>query len=198
MQQDEFENEIQAKGLTAPRVTPADLESAIASTWYINAGTGVVPDDYQPPVPVNHPLNLLTICVLILNNGHRIVGVNEGPVSPANFDAEIGRKIARQKAVSQLWQLLGFSLKERLHNEATAKQQPAPGAATTGYSAMQPHQQRVADERAELIDKLTKLGNFFSMPIFAGLPADEQERLRSQHTAMQTYAEILGARILAF
>lgn len=50
-----IEQEIQAKGLTAPRITPADLEANIASTWYINAGEGVTPDDFMPPVPANHP-----------------------------------------------------------------------------------------------------------------------------------------------
>lgn len=109
-----IEQEIQAKGLTAPRVTPADIEAAIESEWYINAGAGAIADSFQPPVPVDHPLHLITVCVLILRNGYRIVGVNEGPVSGANFDADLGRKYAREKAIDQIWPLLGFALKERL------------------------------------------------------------------------------------
>lgn len=119
----QIENEIQAKGLTAPRITPADIEAAIASEWYINAGAGVVPDNFQPPVPVNHPLRLITICVLILRNGYRIVGVNEGPVSGANFDAELGKRLAREKATDQIWPLMGYALKEQL---ATKPQGDAP------------------------------------------------------------------------
>ena len=37
--------------------------------------------------------------------------------SPENFDAELGRKIARQNAVSKMWPLMGYALKEKLHNE---------------------------------------------------------------------------------
>ena len=32
-----IEQEIQAKGLTAPRITPADIEANIASTFYFTA-----------------------------------------------------------------------------------------------------------------------------------------------------------------
>jgi hypothetical protein len=36
-----IEDEIQAKGLTAPRVTPADIEANIASEHYFTAEDGV-------------------------------------------------------------------------------------------------------------------------------------------------------------
>jgi hypothetical protein len=64
---------------------------------------------------------------------------------------------------------------------------------------MQPHQQRVVDEKTELDEKLTKLGEFIeSSPIFAGLPDDERERLVRQKSCMAEYSEILGERIAAF
>ncbi len=107
------EEEIQAKGLTAPRVTPADIEANIASTWYINAGDGVNPDSYMPPVPANHPLRLLTFCVLVLKNGFTVTG-ESACASPENFDAELGRKIARANAVQKIWPLMGYALRERL------------------------------------------------------------------------------------
>lgn len=109
-----IEQEIQAKGLTAPRVTPADLEANIASEWYINAGDGVKPDGFQPPVPANHPLRLLTFCVLVLQNGFTVTG-ESACASPENFDAELGRKIARQNAVAKVWPLMGYALKQQLH-----------------------------------------------------------------------------------
>ena len=110
---DKIEQEIQAKGPTAPRITPSDLEANIASEWYINAGTGVVPDNFQPPVPANHPLRLLTFCVLILRNGFTVTG-ESACASPENFDAELGRKIARQNAINKVWPLMGYALKESL------------------------------------------------------------------------------------
>jgi len=96
------------------RITQADLEAQIESEWYINAADGVVPDDFQPPVPAVHPLRQITICVLVLKNGFKLVGVNEGSVDPTNFDPEIGRKYAREKAVEQMWPLLGYELKTKL------------------------------------------------------------------------------------
>lgn len=113
---DAIESEIQAKGKTAPRITSADIQAAIASVWYINGSTGVVADDYQPPVPIGHPLELLTFCVLVLRNGFTVTG-ESACASPENFDAEIGRKIARQNAEQKIWMLEGYLLKESLYNE---------------------------------------------------------------------------------
>lgn len=109
---DPIEQEIQAKGLTAPRITPADVEAEIASEWYLNAGDAV-PDGFQPPVPTVHPLRLLTFCVLVLRNGFTVTG-ESACASPENFDAAIGRKIARQNAVQKIWPLLGFRLRDAL------------------------------------------------------------------------------------
>ena len=97
----------------APRVTPADIEAAIASEWYINAAEGVPEDEFHPPVPSGHPLELLTFCVLVLKNGFTVTG-ESACVSPENFNSEIGRRIAREKAVSKVWPLLGYALKEKL------------------------------------------------------------------------------------
>lgn len=108
-----IEQEIQDKGLTAPRVTPDDVEANIVSEWYINAGDGVVPDSFQPPVPDEHPLRQLTICVLVLKNGFTVTG-ESACASPENFDAEVGRKIARQNAVEKIWPLMGYELRSRL------------------------------------------------------------------------------------
>ena len=59
------------------------------------------------------PLGLLTFCVLVLRNGFTVTG-ESACASPENFDAEIGRKIARQNAVSKMWALMGYELKSRL------------------------------------------------------------------------------------
>jgi len=63
---------------------------------------------------------------------------------------------------------------------------------------MQPHQQRVVDEKAELDEKLTKLDAFGRTPLFASLPPDEQGRLNRQHSLMEQYSAVLGERIAAF
>lgn len=110
-----IEQEIQAKGLTAPRVTPADIEAEIASEHYFTAfeGTAFGMDHYplQNELPVS--LGLLTFCVLVLRNGFTVTG-EAACASPENFDAEVGRKIARQNAVAKVWPLLGFRLRDKL------------------------------------------------------------------------------------
>ena len=112
-----IEQEIQAKGKTAPRVTPADIEAEIVSEHYFTAADGARMSPHG-----NHPihnlsagsLGLITICVLITRNGTKLVGVNEGPVSVQNFDADMGRRMAREKAVNQLWPMLGYELRTKL------------------------------------------------------------------------------------
>ena len=37
--------------------------------------------------------------------------------STENFDAEVGRKIARQNAVSRIWPLMGYELRSQLANK---------------------------------------------------------------------------------
>lgn len=64
---------------------------------------------------------------------------------------------------------------------------------------LQPHQQRVVDEKTELDKKATALSHFIgNSPIFETLDAAEQERLKQQNDVMWQYSGILGARIAAF
>ena len=63
---------------------------------------------------------------------------------------------------------------------------------------MQEHQKRVVTEKEELDNKLTKLISFFETPIFSGLDAAEQERLKRQSAIMTDYSVVLGERIAAF
>lgn len=64
---------------------------------------------------------------------------------------------------------------------------------------LQPHQQRVVDEKTELDAKLTKLNQFIAeSPIFKGLDDAEKSRLLVQKAHMEGYSAILGERIHAF
>jgi hypothetical protein len=114
-----IEQEIQTKGLTAPRVTPADINANIASEFYFTATEGVLGASHMGTVPAGRAksLDLLTFCVIVLRNGYTVTG-ESACASPENFDAELGRKIARQNAVDKIWPLMGYALKQRLHEEA--------------------------------------------------------------------------------
>lgn len=124
---DGIDQEIQAKGKTAPRITPADIEANIIDEVYFTAEHG-----YQAAMKEQYPdlaalgnkfphggLRLLTFCVLTLRNGFTVTG-ESACASPENFDAEIGRKIARANAVQKIWPLMGYELKQRL-DEQVAK-----------------------------------------------------------------------------
>ncbi len=117
-----IEQEIQAKGLTAPRITPEDIEANIFSEHYFTAADGMLGayknngDVYVGTMPNGlneQALPLLTFCVLVLRNGFTVTG-ESACASPENFDAEIGRKIARQNAVNKIWPLMGYELKSKL------------------------------------------------------------------------------------
>lgn len=109
-----IEQEIQAKGLTAPRVTPADIAANIASEAYFTADQGVSGASYViHDANQRGPLSLLTFCVIVLKNGFTVTG-ESACASPENFDAEIGRKIAFENAKQKIWPLMGYALKEKL------------------------------------------------------------------------------------
>ncbi len=96
MNDDTIEQEIVAKNLTAPRLTPYGIEMAISGEEYsVFSGR-------------------LTVCVLTLRNGFLVTG-ESSCVSVENFDADLGRKIARDNAKNKVWELEGYALKERIY-----------------------------------------------------------------------------------
>lgn len=130
-QTETVEQEIQRKGLTAPRITPNDIAENIASEHYFHyftaaqgdrqavmdeafaSGDGSLRTDFEGrSTPAT--LGLLTFCVLILRNGYTVHGTS-ACASPENFNAELGKRIARENAVREMWPLMGYALRERLH-----------------------------------------------------------------------------------
>lgn len=96
MTESKYEQEIKEKGLTAPRVTPEHLESVIVSEqFHVFANS------------------TFTACLLTLKNGYTVLG-ESACASAENFNAELGRKIARDNAKNKIWQLEGYLLRERL------------------------------------------------------------------------------------
>lgn len=92
----QLEAEIQRKGLNAPRLTPDLIDQTIMTEQY-----HVFPN------------TTLTVCALTLRNGYIVTG-ESAAASPANFDKDIGRKIARDNARNKIWGLEGYLLRERL------------------------------------------------------------------------------------
>lgn len=96
-----------AANAVAPRVSLTDIENSIAERHDLNGGVvaGVPNKD--------HSLYLLSICLVVMKNGFTIIG-KSAPASADNFNAELGRKLAYEDAVRQIWPLMGFALRDRL------------------------------------------------------------------------------------
>ena len=97
MTEETVEQAIQDKGLTAPRITPSDIDAAIKRT------------DFHV-----FPGSQLTVCCMTLTNGFTVTG-ESACASPENFDREIGEGIAFSNARNKIWALEGYLLKQKLH-----------------------------------------------------------------------------------
>lgn len=100
-----LEEEIRRKGLNAPRLQPSDLDAEIQYTEivkHVSAGGQV-----------------LRWAVLTLRNGFAVTGRPSVSVSPENDDAEVGTKVAISNARNEMWPLLGYALKDRMHRATT-------------------------------------------------------------------------------
>lgn len=96
MSEQQIENEIQGKGLNAPRLTPALIDSKVKYVdFHVFEGS------------------CLTVCCMTLENGYTVTG-ESACASPENFDKEIGEKIAFDMARNKIWGLEGYLLKQRL------------------------------------------------------------------------------------
>lgn len=186
-----IEREIQAKGLTAPRLRPSDLDANIAHTDIVKH--------------ISKSGQVLRWAVLTTLNGFAVTGKPSASVSPENDDAEIGEKVAFDNARAELWPLMGYALKERMHlmEKFPCEKGVVMGVTIiTNAPATPPipaHQQRVIDEKRELDDKLVKLRTFIDgSPVFSGLPVTDQSHLKSQLAVMEVYSCILADRIARF
>lgn len=98
MNEQQIENEIQSKGLNAPRLSPEKIDATVVGEDYY-----VFPD------------TTLTVCCLKLRNGFTVTG-ESASVSIENFDAELGRKIARSHARDKIWTLESYLLREQINS----------------------------------------------------------------------------------
>lgn len=104
-----------AEGRTAPRVSLDDIRANIAFTTFLTGIEAVEVaklHEGQFNADASRSLRTLTICLMVLKNGFSIIGTGLSP--PENFDAELGKKLAYDDAVKQVWPLMGYELRQRL------------------------------------------------------------------------------------
>lgn len=99
----------------APRVTPAELEDMIVREDYFTAADGIIGKQLDRLPSTAH--RTITICVLILKNGIKLVGSNTGAVYPENHVQQMGKELARKAALEQLWPMMGFMLANKRTQE---------------------------------------------------------------------------------
>ena len=103
----DYQDEIKAKGLTAPRITPDHIEKTIkAGSYHVFPGSTV------------------TVCCLTLANGFTVIG-ESACADPSNFNEELGRKIAYDNAKNKIWQLEGYLLRQRLSEQEAGQRSRA-------------------------------------------------------------------------
>lgn len=114
---------------TALRVTNEQVEANIRDQFYFTAYEGVLGEQFHhneksPEAKdgteaggasrsVPDELRLLTICVLVLDNGFTVLGQSTC-ASPDNFNQEIGRRLAREDAKNKIWAFMGYELRSHL------------------------------------------------------------------------------------
>ncbi len=98
-----------AANAVAPRVALADIKAAIWGCYEFTGDQCVRAID----APVAPSLSLLSICILVMKNGFTVIG-KSAPASADNFNAELGRKLAYEDAIRQLWPLMGYALRDKL------------------------------------------------------------------------------------
>lgn len=169
-----LEAQIQAKGLNAPRVTPAMIDALIKDQALIKI------DDVG------------MLCQITLHNGFTILGKNLGSVSHENYNEDIAKQKAYEDARHQIWPFAGFMLAEDIHRgnrPLTQEQRELPD-----------HVQRVITEMYQVASRLMGLTEFLAK-VDAGLLADlnlsdlELADLREQHGLMKDYVAVLQRRL---
>lgn len=107
--------------MSAPQVTPADVEAVIASEHYFTGAQGCIGnvDAVDLSDAALASLDMLTICALVTRNGHTVTG-EAYCADPAKFNAETGRIEARKVAINKLWPMVVYAERERLAAGASA------------------------------------------------------------------------------
>jgi len=115
-----IEQMILDKGLTAPRVTPEQINTLMNNVTY---HTYVVPNT----------TTTVAVAILLFADGSKFTLANEysACASIENFDEEVGAKIAIEnaelEAKNQLWLLEGYNLKKALVNNTCYQPALTPG-----------------------------------------------------------------------
>lgn len=92
---------------TDVRVSRAMIDGQIMQHWFTTADQCI---PLRARLSEIEPLKLMTLCFMVMKNGYVIIG-KSACAAPKNFNAELGRKLAFEDCIRQLYPLLGYELK---------------------------------------------------------------------------------------
>lgn len=92
-----IESVVVASGQPVNRLTAAHIDAVIVKEAF-----HVFPD------------STVTVCMLTLRNGAKVLGHNYGSIDPSQQDWATGRREARAIAVEKAWELEGYLLRQNL------------------------------------------------------------------------------------
>ena len=101
---------------TPRTVTRAQIEGLIKYKGFYR------PVDAMTDAEIPESVKLITCCVLVLDNGFTIHG-KSACVDPASYNKEVGEHWALEDAISQVWPLLAYQLKEEMYQDAPPKEE---------------------------------------------------------------------------
>jgi len=97
----------------APRVTLADIEAAIRNAVFFTGDDAAAIGSHQLEQADWDALSVLTICILVMRNGFTVIG-HSACASQENYNADLGRKFAKEDAMRKVWALMGYALRDKL------------------------------------------------------------------------------------
>lgn len=155
MNEQEVEKALAEKSTGAPRVTPESIDRVTERVDYHRV-----------------PGTTVTVCAIVTRNGFVVTG-ESACASPANFDAEIGKRLAYEDARRKVWPLEGYLLRERMlkqgepRNEAATSARPAASIKMIALSGSLPTVASAGAACADLrasIDAVVRPGSIGAIP----------------------------------
>jgi hypothetical protein len=168
----EIEQEIQDRGLNAPRLRPEDIDRVILAHSYTIL-----------------PGGRTMICELTLANGFTVRG-ESSVVSAENFDEEIGKRISWANAREKIWQLEAYLLKQRLHDKHMEEVDEATRTGRDWLARLRLEAEALGKKLKRLEDFIERTGSGFS-----DLSDKAQILLHKQYNAQLSYHDVLLDRI---
>jgi hypothetical protein len=101
----------------AARVSLADIEAAIKWRFDVNAAQAVgATEGHKVNADSSNSMEslaVLSLCILVMRNGYSVVGTS-APAHPQNYEQQLGKRLAYEDAIRQIWPLMGWQLRSKL------------------------------------------------------------------------------------